>query len=213
MPAKSTGQRRYLTTNSAQTAFEITAIRRTLVNTSGVLSLVDNGGSFEASHQVVLLGDYRGARIQMFGTGADNDTANYRIWLVRGLYSSGATYDMPEASKCLDVELVPYIADTSTATLSTVLGIGTVAPQPLTSERFADTLTATLSSTATTPPGPATDLEAAYALGSARAYSPAANASAAELYIPDFGAGVMGFIIEWDLTGATGMNALVELTR
>lgn len=218
MANRTTGQRRYLTTNSAQTAFEITAGRKTLAAMTAENGwFVPSSGTFKESQKLVLLGDYRGVRIQMFGTGADNATANYRIWIARAQYSADAGESFPSASKVLDVDLVPWIADTSTATLSTLTGVtGAAAPQILASERIADTLTGTLSTTATTPPGPAAVIEASYGLGVTGAYSPAANASPAELCIPDFGAGVLGFIIEWDMAGgtpATNMNALYELTR
>ena len=209
-----TGQFRYLTASSAQTAFEITAGRRTLAISAEGGYYVPSSGTFKESQKVVPLGDYRGARFQFFGAGADNATANFRLWIARGHYSTSAVQAFPEMSKVLDVDLVPWFADTSTATLSTLTGVsGAVAPQILSTERIADTLVAVLSTSITVPPGPGTDIEAAYGLGLSGVYSPTANASPAELYVPDFGAGVLGFILEFDMVTATSMNALIELTR
>lgn len=209
---RTSGQRRYLTTNSSQAAFALSAGRITLTNSGGIY--IPSSGSSAAFQRFVPIGPWRGGRWQFFGTGADNATANYRLWLARAHYANGATEAFPEASKILDVEIVPYIADTSTITLSTLTGVtGAVDPQILAAERIADTITATLSTTATTPAGPGAVLEAAYNLGYMNSFSPAGNAAPAELTIPDFGAGVFAWCIEFDMTGATDMNALYEHTR
>jgi len=213
--SRSTGQRRHLSSNSTQTAFEITAGRRVsgvagYTLTNGILTLT--GGTFSAFHQMIGLQGYRGGAFEFFGTGADDSTFNYRMWLVIGNFSTNCPQAFPDLTKLVDIELLCFVADTSTVTLSTAVGAtGAASPAILSTERIADTLTCTISTTATTPTGPATVLQTAYALGDVTAYSPAGN-TPARLIVPDFGC-VLGVIPEFDLTGATGANCLYELRK
>jgi len=214
--SRSTGQRRHLSSNSTQSAFEITAGRRVsgaagyTLNSAGILTLT--GGTFSAFHQMIGLQGYRGGAFEFFGTGADDSTFNYRMWLVIGNFSTNCPQAFPDLSKLVDIELLCFVADTSTVTLSTAVGAtGAASPAILSTERIADTLTCTISTTATTPTGPATVMQTAYALGDVTAYSPAGN-TPARLIVPDFGC-VLGVIPEFDLTGATGANCLYELRK
>jgi len=217
---RTSGQRRYLTTNSAQTDF--TTVSPALANgRRGDITRVDGelyvlyaaalSSTGSPNWKVQQLGPYRGARIQIFGTGAssNNTVPNYRIWTFRAVLPLTAIRPEPDLSAAVAGELSGFCY--GTATIGT--GAGSTNDQVTASEFMADAITATLCTNATTPAGKADTYETAYGLGAMTVYSPADNTSA-ELVIPDFGGGVTGFIIEFDLVAnVTGLNAIVELTR
>lgn len=193
-------QVRYLATSSTQTAFGLAAGRTTT-----------NPESTTAANErrVVWVGTgFRGCRVHICGTGADNATIAFRVLLVRrGLSSDGAREWVPSASKG-DWSLEQYGA--GSATLSTAVGAATTGVPVLSTERIADTITWTVSTTATTPTGPGALIEASNGLGVSFVYSPADN-TPAFLSIPDLD-GAAGFVIEFDLGTATSANAVVEPT-
>ena len=204
-PQRTSGQRKYLATNSTATAFTAAEGRVASANitrSSGALIL-----NADATQRVIQLGHYRGARIQFFGAGTNDTTANYRIWTAHAGFSGGESSLLNE-THLTDLELRCFVADTSTVTLSTATGVAS--GLLVVADVMCDTITMTLATTATTPRGPGTVVETAYQLGNATAYSPANNVRG-ELVIPDFG-GAWGFLIDFDMTGATSMNAAYELT-
>jgi len=215
--ARSAHQRRYLQTNSPQTGFEITAGRKALnvgfeITATGILQL--KGGTWSEHHEMIPLDSYRGIEFEPFGTGADNSTFNYRMWLVVGHFASGTAQEFPKLSQLLDIELLCFVADTSTVTLSAAFGVGAAGStdsQILTTERIGDGLTCTLATDATSPKGPATAFQNAYTLGDVTAYSPADD-TPSRLIVPDFGC-ALGVIPEMDLTGATGANWMFKLNK
>ena len=202
----SSGQRRGLAANSTQAAFTLTAGRKAVTLSSGKLTFSDGTNT----HTVIPFGRYRGVKLGFGGVGADNATANYRVWLVSLGMPSISSIQNADFTTAIDVDVVPYITDTSTATLSTAVGVTGDGGLYLSSERIVDTLTATLASTATTPDGIGSDMETAYQLGLATGYNPAANVPA-KLLIP-YAANAFGFAVEFDMTGATSMNFDYELT-
>ena len=205
---QSSGQRRATSAVAGSTvaAFALTAGRYAITRTSGIDTISDGTNT----HEIIPMGIYRGARIGFGGVGADNATANYRIWLVRFAYARTAQFPNGDPTAVIGCEIEFYIADTSTITLSTYTGIAGDGDVYLDADRIADTITMTLATTATTPAGPATVIETACQLGTAGVYSPANN-TPAKLILPHV-CGAHGFIIELDMTGATSIKADVELT-
>lgn len=206
MTAQSNGQRRGRSSNSTQAAFTLTAGRKAVTVSGGVISINDGTNT----HPVVLVGRFRGATLGFGGVGSNNQTANFRLWLVRLGFAATEPSPSPDPLLAIDADVTAYIADTSTITLGTATGITGSGGIYTASELIADTVSATLATTATTPPGSGTVAETAYALGTAQAYSPADN-TAAKLIIPHL-CGAHGFIVEFDMTGATSMNFDYELT-
>lgn len=193
-------QRRYLSSNSTQTAFELTAGRS-----------ASSPASSTTAHErdIVALGDgFRGARIQVFGAGSDNQTINGRVWLVRRGMASDGSFNPGATSPKGDYELEFY--GSFVATLSAALGGQASGAPVLSTERIADTIVWTLGSTSTSPKGVGTLIESNNGLGTSYAYSPADD-TPAKLSIPDMD-GAYGFVIEFDLGTATSANAVVERT-
>lgn len=174
-------QGKYLSTNSTASAFTYTAGGRTTLASGSVTTIKLPDGA-------------RGVRLVPYGEGSDNTTFDYRVWLVRR--PAGATGGVAE---------IEYYGG-GTATLSTAVGSSTDLVGS--SERFADTLTWTVGTTATTPKGIGALIEASNGLGTSFVYSPADN-TPASLTIPDCG-GAIEVLIDFDMTGATSGNFLVE---
>ncbi len=198
------GVRRGRASNSTQGSFTMTAGRKAIVWTSGVPTVNDGTNT----HPIVLMGRFRGVNIGFGGAGSNNQTANYRLWLCRFGVSRTAESPNPDFTQCLDASFVPYIADTSTITLGSATGVSGGVYSA--SELIADTITATLATTATTPPGIGSTLETAFSLGNLTVYSPADD-KAARLIIPHMG-GYHGWFVEFDMTGATSMNFDYDLS-
>ncbi len=124
-------------------------------------------------------GRFRGGFFVPFGVGNDNDTFNYRLWLVRRLAAGKARKDLVD-------EYLFRLLGYGTATLSATTGsAGKVIDDTM---RIADTLTWTLATDATTPKGAGEKILAALTTGTIDAYSPA-DGTPAELCVPDLGAG------------------------
>jgi len=198
------GVRRGRSSNSTQAAFALTSGRKSVTWTSGVATVSDG----TLNHPITLMGRFRGVNIGFGGVGTNNQTANFRLYVVRFGVARTAELPNPDFTACLDAQIVPYIADTSTITLGS--GTGVTGGVYSASELIADTITATLATTATTPPGIGSTLETARALGTMQVYSPGDD-KAARLIIPDLG-GFHGFIVEFDMTGATSMDYDYDLS-
>lgn len=192
---QSNDQERYLATSSAQGSFSLAAGRTTTSpESANTRAIIATGAGF------------RGMKFQFFGSGADNSTFDYRVWIIgRGL-GSGRQWN-PSGSLG-DWSLTYYGG--GTATLSTATGAAASGTPILSSERIADTVTWTIGTTSTTPKGVAGLIEASNGLGVSWVYSPADN-TPAWLSIPDFD-GAWGVLVEFDLTGATAANCVVEPT-
>jgi hypothetical protein len=177
---------RYLATSSPQTAFGLAAG-----------NYASNAHASAAYHKVVQCGERRGFNLRFFGTDAANETFDYRLWMVSPTAESVSPTDF----------LLEYFGGGS-VTLGTKTGASadTIVTS---SELYADTVTFTLGTSATTPSGPATIMGAAYDLGDADEYSPADN-TIAVLCVSHFPA--WGFIVEFDLTGAAGANCEIQRT-
>lgn len=195
-------EERYLTECSTQTAYVITGGGRYAA------SAFDPGGTLNdgATGRVVAVGSFKGARITFFGLGADNSTFTYRVYLVKRSKDSSAASGLGGG--------VTRLYCTGTATLSALTGEGaqTATAGVRSTERLADTLTKTLATSSTTPKGSGATVEKSSSASAADLYSPGSDAEAAYLEINDL-QDADGIYIDFDLTGATGANALVELKR
>lgn len=142
----------------------------------------------------------RGVRIT-FGaqsSAGDNDTFNYRIWGVGASHGPKGNNTGGQLS----------FLGSGVATLGAGTFLGGVAASA--TGRMADTLTWIPSSTATSPKGPMTDLEASMASGGSRAYSPANDTEPAELIIPDCWYPSIHIEFDSDVGAPLGMFALIE---
>ena len=178
---KSSGQERYLATSSASTAFSITAGRTATVPAN-----------------LIPLGVTLGTELTFFGEGADNSTFDARVWGVKVGRSAGVAGPA-------DYEL--GLLFSATLTLGTAVGASVNAPVTP-SEKLADTCVLTLASGATTPAGPGTLAQTVWSIAAVTAYSPADN-TFARIAMRDLGQ-LFGLVIDFDLTGATAANCLIE---
>lgn len=194
------GQVRYFTnagvTNGNASAFALAAGR--FETLTGAENAVNRIWTMEAKDGRLA----RGLEIVFFGSGANNDSFDYRLWQVK----CGKNKKSPENTD----HAIAYLGG-GTATLSTKFGVsgGVVSD----SERIADTITWTRSTTSTSPRGPMEVIETAYGLSVlAAAYSPADD-TPARLIIPDLG-NAEGVILEFAVT-ANGLsaNALLDNSR
>ena len=143
------------------------------------------------------IGGALSATLTFFGEGADNSTFDYRIYVRTAIYDNAGTATGLYSLRCLGY---------GTATLSTLTAtIGGV------SCRLADTLTFTAAGAATTVKGSLSAFAAARGEDTGTVYSPADNTAAELLLSAICKAG--DILVDFDLTGATGANAIVELSR
>ena len=119
-------QERSLATSSTQASFTLAA-GRTVTNpeSANTRAVLATGTGF------------RGVRMQFFGSGADNATFDYRVWLVRRGLGSGRQWN-PSGS--LGDWSLEYYGG-GTATLSTAVGAAASGTPVLSGERIADTVT------------------------------------------------------------------------
>ena len=190
-----TAFKRYLATSSAATAYNTAVFGAT--PTSG---MVLTPTQVAATNGVLPIGKSLISQFIFFGAGADNATFNYRLWLAYRLQTRDGTSD-PNI-------LVQFAGD-GTATLCGVTGTALGTAVAVT-ERFADTLTFVKSTTTTTPKGPVTDAETAFAEGTSGVFNPTSTTSEgiAQLFVP-CAARAIGWIVDFDMTGATSGNCLI----
>jgi hypothetical protein len=205
---RTSASRLYLPVNSTQADF--TTATPVLANNARTDMSVQGGELYinytvTQNWKVQQTGLYRGMRVVFFGEGADNDTFNYRVWAVFPRTASTAPLNTFTQSNVTSVATVCF--GTGSGTLSTLVGEGDLVPAD---ERYADTLTFVPTDGTTTPTGVGDVFSTAYNLGTPTAYSPANN-SPAMLAIPDV-SNIWGLVFEFDVTGATSVNALIELT-
>ena len=195
MIVHTTNQRRYASTSKTSASFTLAA-GRALKST------------LDASYTLFPLGTVRrqggdsrfaGLRLTMFGAGSDNQTFDYRVFV--------GFIENPDDPVEAQVVSVFYLGGGS-ATLSAAVGVSG-SSLLATSERVADTLTWTLGSSSTTPKGIGETIEASRGQGRASAAWSPANDSEAFVDIPELG-GAAYLILDFDMTGATSGNALVE---
>lgn len=204
--SRTAGRRKYRASNSTQAAFALTETDYAATRTSGELTISDGTNT----HVIYPMYGFRGCRIYFYGVGDNDAQVNYRVWGVTPDFTNADLLPNPisDPAAC---GISPIITDTSTFTLGTQTGLSTNVGLVSSSEKYADTVTFTLSTTATTPDGPGEIHEGAYALGTADAYSAAANTKA-HLVIPHVG-DYWGIVIEGDLqANMTSWNALIEFT-
>jgi hypothetical protein len=205
---RTSGSRLYLPVNSTQADFSTAT--PVLDNNARTDISVEAGELYinytvTPNWKVQQTGLYRGMRVVFFGAGADNSTFNYRVWAVFPRTASTAPLNTFTQSNITSVATVCF--GTGTGTLSTLVGEGDLVP---TDERYADELTFVVTDGTTTPTGIGDVFSSAYNLGTPAAYNPANN-SPAMLIIPDI-SNAYGLVFEFDVTGATSVNALIELT-
>lgn len=188
---------------STQSAFSLTAGRKAIASSGGGIFV-----SGSTVHKVVPLNGARGAAFQFFGTDANDETFDVRLWGATFGFAAGKSYPGNGWDEASFVDL-NYLGSAS-VTLSTATGVSSSDLVPSTSF-IADTITWTIASASTSPDGIMDDVDGLYGLGEVGAYSPAANVPAT-LVVPNFPQLVHGFLIEFDLTGAASGNALYTLT-
>lgn len=181
---RSSGQRRYLATLSAQGAFSLAAGRQ---------------GEPASPLDIIPLGEDRGLELTFYGTGAANDTFDYRVWIVKRATAG----DLPHQLDDYDLQLYCH----GTATLGTQTGVS-AASLITDAQKVVDKLTVTKPTAATNPKGIGGAVVTAYGSPEPTVYSPDDNTEA-RLFIPDLG-GAFGVIVEFDMTGATGGGCLYE---
>lgn len=195
----SSGQFRYLATDTTASASALTAGRYTAATLDAALP--------GASSNIIGLGRLadpaaprsRGCELTFFGAGADNATGNYRVWQVKRGRAGFATLGGN------DLELA--FLGGGTFTLSTAVGAA-AATTVLSTERIADTVTWTQGTASTSPKGMGDALEAVYGSPAAAAYSPADN-TPGRLFVPELGNGDL--LIELWVGTATGVNCVVDV--
>lgn len=198
-----TPPRRLLATNGTQGAFSLSPGRVAPSSLTGDLApLWFPGAPAEGIR-------YSRAELVAIGTGADNSTFDFKIWLLKGVKTG------PLATDWTDAYL--KLLGAGTATLSTLTGAsGSIVSS--TSERYADTLTLNIASesgagTVASPAGAGRKLLDARGAIDPQVYvHPTANTEPARIIIGNL-CDADGLIIEVDLTGATAFNWLVELSR
>lgn len=134
---------------------------------------------------------YRGVEITFFGTGTAATTFDYKVWVVRRGFAStnGAQTDYEKSLFC-----------SGTATLGSTAGVATTGGI-LTTDKMCDTLTVTTAAYGTATVG-------AYGGVAPWVYSPGGN-GCARLFITELG-NASDIIVEYDMTGATSANCLIE---
>lgn len=180
------------------------------VDASGAAFTITGGGrklnsTFTQQLAIFPTGEAQGVQVWFCGTGADNSTFDYRIWLLDGGVRDLPTIGSTQGTSVIQSDYQWSYWGGGSCTLSTAVGVASGLVTA--SERYADTITFTLSTTATTPSGPGTVLETAYASPGTAAYSPADN-TPGMLVIPRLG-WPSGIVIDFDMTGATSAFALI----
>lgn len=173
----------YLNTNSTQAAFALsttTGHERTLAAPSNLFSMGPGYGA-----------RYRSVIIYPFGVGADNTTFDFKVWAVYRSYgnTNGDVLDYEKRLIC-----------TVSATLGSTAGVALTGPTS--ANKLVDTLSAP------TVSAWATKMVAAFG-GVAPSVHSAADQSQAALFIPELG-NASDIIVEFDMTGATSGNCLIE---
>ena len=178
-PLEASGQVKYLSTNSTNSAFALTA-GRTTAAPSDMFSLGPAYGK-----------RFRETEVTFFGSGSATQTFSYRVWVVHRGFSSinGTQIDYEKSLYC-----------SGTATLGSTAGVAT-SGGILTTDKMVDTLTVTLEAYGASS-------TAGKAGVSPQAYSPGSN-GCARLFLPELG-NASDIIIEFDMTGATSANCLIE---
>lgn len=163
-------------------------------STSSAFSLSAGRTATRPTSGLLVFGNMLGARPRyikavFFGTGTATTTFDYKVWAVSvGVGANNTIEDY-------DLQLLC----SGTATLGTTTGVATTGITS--SDKICDTLT-----TATATYGAA--IVSAFGGVVPSAYSPGSNGEAT-LFIPECG-NAYGLVFEFDMTGATSGNVLVE---
>jgi hypothetical protein len=181
---ESSGQLLYLSSNSTQASFSLTEGRAAMASPpASPLNFYSMGPASGKR--------YRGVTITFFGAGSATQTYDYKIWSIRrGLSAPGGV--------SVDYEKILYCSGTATLGTQT----GAVSNGGIrTTDLIADTLTVTASAYAT-------KTVSAYGGVAPFVFSPGSN-GIARLYVPELG-NSSEIIVEFDMTGATSGNCLIE---
>lgn len=197
-----TAFKRYLATSTTAATFNSTVFGATptaRILTPAQVALTN--GIFKIGKSLI-------SQFIFFGVGANNTTFDYRIWAVFRLSNADAVTG-GEVQPSIDPNVLVQYAGGGTATLCQIAG-ATSGTAVLAAETFADTLTWAASSSATAPKGPITDAETAFSEGTSTVFSPTSTTSEgiAQLFVP-CGARAIGWIVDFDMTGATSGNVLI----
>lgn len=149
-----------------------------------------------------------GFQMMIGGAGANNDTANYRIWLVHATKGVLATANSKELPTGLLYSYLGSGTATFSATSTTMGGAASA-----TATRIADGLTFTEADSTTTPKGIGDKIRGAYLTGAVQVYNPADDTDPARIWVP-YADQAYAVIIEFDPTGtSTGVFALLKRCR
>lgn len=191
------GFRRYLSVNSAATAFNATlgSAGDGLISGTALTTLV-------TTHPIFPMGKSLLSQFLFFGEGADGDTFGYRIWGVWRLSAFDGTLDSTILVRNLGGGIVTLGNYTVPSTITAIPYVGATT-------RFADTLAWTASAVAGTPEGPLATAtngwETAFNEGTSQPYTPASDLIAG-LVLPCMGR-CTGLIIDFDCDLGGGVPA------
>lgn len=179
-PLEASGQVPYLSTNSTDASFAATTAGRTTTAPSNLFSIASAYGK-----------RYRCLELTPFGAGTAATTFDYKVWVVkRGVNQFNGT--------AVDYEKQLYCH--GTCTLGTT--VGAVSSGGIkTTDKICDTITVTVDSYCTAA-------VAAYGGIVPSVFSPGSN-GCARLFLPDL-TNASDIFIEFDMTGATSGNFLIE---
>jgi len=194
--------RRLLAANGTQANFTLAAGRVDPATLTGDLARLWFPGAGAAGPR------YTRAELVAIGTGADNSTFDYKIWLLKAVKAGPALADWTDA-------YLKLLAS-GTVTLSTLTGAaGSLVAA---AERYSDLMTLNIATeagagTVASPKGVGGKLVIARGAIDPQLYvNSTANAEPARIIIGDL-CDADGLVVEGNLTGATGFNWLVELSR
>ncbi len=205
------GEERYLPTNSGQTAFSLTAGRyaQSAFAPGGALNIQGTGGGVLVNVRPVPLNANRGFFARFFGTGTADTTFDYKVWRITRSMRRG---DSALGGDSYGDALLSLFAS-GTCTLGTgVGGAALAADGVITTEKLCDTVTMTLTSGSTSPAGVGSMIRKGDTDTASMVVSAADNANQAEIFVADL-LDAWGYLLEFDLTGATGANAMIQACR
>lgn len=179
-PLEASGQSPHRASNSTNGAFTLTAVRTTAVP-ADMYSLGPGNGK-----------KFRMVKAAPYGAGTATQTFDYKVWVVSRGYTS--------ASGTAVVDYEKQLFCHGTATLGATAGVAS-AGGILTTDLACDTLTVTMDAFGTA-------VVTAFGGNAASVYSPGGGGQA-WLFLPELG-NASDIIIEYDMTGATSGNFLIE---
>lgn len=184
----STGGRVALASNSTATAASYTAGFKASVPSDAF----EMGGSPRGAR-------YRGVKVHVICAEASITTIGGRLWAFSPAYASA----VPGSPKGYDAQCLATITGTSASSLTAPNG------HAHSGKYICTTLAVTTTTTATTPKGPGAVLNMALGSAGAQAFSPADDATAAFVIVPDVGNASHVYLELFDSAG-NATNGLIE---